>query len=80
MLSQPLALPKQLVLVFKVGHFGYQGRPLCLPKQVVLVAQVAIEADLTAHPASMNKASEEPKRAVWQSKTGRVGGAARSVR
>ena len=40
-LSQPPAIPKQVVLVVKVAVLVYQSQPLAKPKQLVLVPQVA---------------------------------------
>ena len=45
MQSGLLALPKQVVLVFKEADFDNQSGRLCLPKQVVLVPRVAFYAD-----------------------------------
>ena len=63
MRSVLLALPKQVVLVFKEAYFDDQSGILCLPKQVVLVSQVAFYADQGPKEASCKCLSDVYKAA-----------------
>ena len=58
MQSELLALPKQVVLVFKEAYFDNQSGRLCLPKQLVLVSRVAFYADQGLKEASCKCLSE----------------------